>query len=360
MHLNELGYDAFFENKRTELGLSDLSVGRVVSEARGAYQVRGEAGEYLAKVTGKRMFTAASREDYPAVGDWVAIEVLGEESAVIHAILPRRTMLQRKYGDRNRAGEKERVQVIATNIDAAFIVESVDRDYSLNRFERYRALAESGGVRPVLLLNKTDLLSAEELDARVVEIRNRFPGVDVIPTSAVRDGSLEALRAYMQKGKTYCFLGSSGVGKSSIINALFGTNAIPTRVVSSISGRGQHTTTRRQMYFLENGGIVIDNPGMREVGTADAQVGIDVVFNDIIALAPECRYADCAHLREPGCAVIRAVKEGKVDEGKYENYLTLRKEAEYTAMSDIEKREKDRQFGKFVKKAKKEVEGYKS
>ncbi len=323
------------------------SVARVVAEFKEAYRVKNTEGEYLAKVKGKQIFEASSREDYPAVGDLVTITKLDEDHAVINGILPRQTVIKRKYGDKT--------QIIATNIDIAFVVESVDRDYNLNRFERYFAIAENGGVKPAIIVNKIDLLSREESDKILIQLKNRFPDVDIIFTSIINNGGLDELKKYIHKDKTYCFLGSSGVGKSSLINKLINESVIKTNDISFYSGRGKHVTTGRQMYFLENGGIVIDNPGMREVGVADAGKGVDTFFDEITALAQKCQYTDCTHTHEPGCEVLRAVKSDKLDKGKYSNYINLKKEAEYSEMSDLEKREKDRRFGKFIKRAKKEL-----
>jgi ribosome biogenesis GTPase len=307
------------------------------------------SGEYLAKITGKQMFNALSIEDYPAVGDWVVISEADRERAVIHGVLPRRTMIKRKYSGRDET------QIIATNIDVAFIIESVDRDYNLNRFERYFAIANAGGVKPVIILNKIDLISKEELDSKLAQIKERFNKVYFIFTSTITDEGLEKLRTYITKGKTYCFLGSSGVGKSSLINKLLGENIIKTENISSHTGRGKHVTTNREMYFLENGGIVIDNPGMREVGMTDTSVGIDSLFDEITILAKKCRYTDCTHIHEPGCEVLSALESGNLDAGKYSNYINLKKEAEYYEMTKQEKREKDREFGKFIKNAKEEL-----
>lgn len=351
MKNEDLGYGPVFENDRNRLGLG-FPVARVIAEFKEAYKIKNTDGEYLAKITGKQMFEASSRMDYPAVGDWVAMEDLGNGLGVIRGILPRQSMIKRRYGDKNKAGEKDGVQVIATNIDVAFVVESVDRDFSLNRFERFFALAEDGGARPAIILNKIDLLSEEAREEKLTQLEQRFPGIDSIQTSTVNDEGLDELRRYIATGKTYCFLGSSGVGKSSLINKLLGGSAIKTGEISSYSERGKHVTTGRQMYFLENGGIVIDNPGIREVGMADASRGIDAFFDEIAALAKECKYLDCTHTHEPGCAVMSAVKSGALDEERYANYLGLKKEAEYYEMSDTEKREKERAFGKFIKKAK--------
>ena len=318
--IEDLGYDAFFKSNRNKLKLDGFSVARVIVEYRGAYRVKNANGEYLAKITGKQMFNALSREDYPAVGDWVAITELDAERAVVHGVLPRRTVMKRKYNNKNET------QIIATNIDVAFVIESVGRDYNLNRFERYFAIAN-----------------------------DRFGETDFIPTSTVTDEGLDKLKTYIVKGKTYCFLGSSGVGKSSLINKLLGQNIIKTEDISSRTGRGKHATTNREMYFLENGGIVIDNPGMREVGMTDMSAGIDNLFDEITALAQKCKYVDCTHMHEPGCEILSALKSGKLDEGKYSNYINLKKEVEYYKMTEVGKREKDRQFGKFIKKAKEEL-----
>src|SRR3989339_1170076 len=332
---------------------------RVTTEYKGAYKVKNEHGEFLAKVTGKRIFDALSREDYPAVGDWVIIEELPEQQAVIKKILPRKTVIKRMHKDRSRIGGKNETQIIATNIDVAFVVESVDRDFNLNRFERYFAIAKDGGVKPTIILNKIDLISKEELDIKLAQVKNRFNDVDFIPTSIITDEGLSELKMYMKKGKTYCFLGSSGVGKSSLINKLLGENIIKTENISISTGKGKHTTTNREMYFLENGAIVVDNPGMREVGMTNANEGIDNLFDEIMILAKNCKYVDCIHIHEPGCKVLSAVKSGELDKDKYLNYVSLKREVEHYEMTKLEKREKDKQFGKFVKNAKKELKKYK-
>jgi len=351
--IEDLGYSDFFESNRNKLGLGDFSVARVIAEYKGIYKIKDLDGDYLARVTGKQMFIALSREDYPAVGDWVAVSKLGNEQAVIQDILPRRTIMKRKYSNKNET------QIIATNIDVAFIVESVNRDYNLNRFERYFAIAKDGGVSPVIIINKIDLISKEELQVKLDQIKNRLPDVEVITASVIVNGGLDNLKAYIGRGKTYCFLGSSGVGKSSLINKLLGKDVIKTEDISVYSNRGKHATTSRQMYFLENGGVVIDNPGMREVGMTDTNAGIDNLFDEISALGKKCKYVDCTHTNEPGCEVLSALKSGELDNDKYSNYINLKKEASHYEMTELEQREKNRQFGKFIKNAKKQIKKYK-
>lgn len=353
LHIKDLGYSDFFESNRKKLKLDSFQIARVIAEHKGAYRVKNANDEYLAKVTGRQIFNASSREDFPAVGDWVAITKLDAGRALINGILPRKTVIKRKYGNKNE------MQVIAANIDVVFVVESIDRDFSLNRFERYFAIARDGGVKPAVILNKIDLIPIEELDIKLGQIRDRLSDSDVIPTSTVTGRGLKELQTHIAQGKTYCFLGSSGVGKSSLINKLIGNSIIKTETIGLQTGRGKHVTTNREMFFLENGGIVIDNPGMREVGMSDAGFGIDDLFSEISSLAKKCRYSDCSHIHEPECEVLSKLKSGQLDKDKYSNYINLKKESEYHKMTSLEKREKGRLFGKFIKKAKKQLKGNK-
>lgn len=353
MNIEDLGYDDFFEDYRSKQNLTNNQIARVISEHKEAYKIKNPNGEYLAKITGKQIFKAECREDYPAVGDWVAITQLDDDSAVINEIFPRKTMLKRKYCNKSDS------QIIATNIDETFIVESVGRDYSLNRFERYITIAIDGGINPVIILNKTDLISNSELNEKLTEINNRFKYVEVISTSTLTNEGLDELRKYIKRGKTYCFLGSSGVGKSSLINSLIGGTRIKTGDIGEHTNRGKHVTTSREMYFLETGGIVIDNPGMREIGLTDANTGVDSFFDEISELAEQCKFKDCTHINEPGCAVLKALRSGELQEERYKSYINLKKETEYYEMNEVEKRAKDKKTGKFMKNAKKDLKRFK-
>lgn len=341
--LKDLGYDAFFDAHTSDIE-EDTVVARVVAEHKESYTVKTISGEYSAKVTGKHVFTASKRADFPAVGDFVTIEILDAEKAVIRTILPRKTVLKKKHNDARDT------QIIGTNIDTAFIIESLDRDYNLNRFERYIVLAREGHITPILILNKSDLISEGELREKITEIEHRFPGVTVLTTSTRTEAGLTALKEHICTGETHCFLGSSGVGKSSLINTLLEGETIKTGAISESIGRGKHTTTAREMYFLKNGGIVIDNPGTRGVGVVAVDAGIEETFDEIMSLGAECKFANCTHTHEPGCAVLKAIHDGAIDEAQHHNYLTLTKENEFNEMSELEKRRKDKKFGKMIKR----------
>lgn len=351
--LKRLGYNQFFDNHRSKLGASIDQVARITAEHRGAYEIICNAGEYRATVTGRQMLLASTRDDYPAVGDWVIINQSEDEYKLIIDILPRKTTLHKKY-----AGKDEN-QLIAANVDIAFIVESFDRDYSLNRFERYLVLAREGGIVPVIIINKVDLLSLDNKIDKIVEaIRDRFKKVDVLTTSTVAVSGIHQLISYMEEGTTYCFLGSSGVGKSSLINKLLKQDRIATKTIGEKTGRGRHTTTAREMYFTSRGRVIIDNPGSREVGVADSITGIGKVFTDIEDIASTCKFKDCKHVNEPGCAVQDAINTGIINPSKYENYQKLLKETEHYDMSTHSKRQKDKKFGRYIKNAKIELEKF--
>jgi ribosome biogenesis GTPase / thiamine phosphate phosphatase len=322
-------------------------IAMVVAQYRGKYRVRSGENEFWAEITGKMMFTSGSQTDYPVVGDMVEISQLADDQAVIHKIFPRKTFLQRK------AAGKDELQPIAANIDVAFVVQAVDRDFNLNRFGRYLTIINAGKIKPVVILNKIDLISTEELAEKVAQVKARFQNVAIETTSAADNAGIEKLSRVIKQGKTYCFIGSSGVGKSSIINKLLGRELLKTKKISAFTNKGRHTTTHRELFVLENGGMVIDNPGIREVGVADAGKGVADVFAEISGLAKSCKFTDCAHSREPGCAVISALKSGKLSEAKYLNYIKLKKESDHYVMSNLERKKKERSFGQIVKDFKK-------
>ena len=347
MTLKDLGYTDELENYRKTEGLEGLSVGRVVLEHKERYVVKTHEHEYDAEVLGNLRFSAQSRADFPAVGDWVAISEYDDNKALIHKVFPRKTVIERQA-----VGKRGEKQVIAANIDTAFIVQAVDRDFAINRIERYITICHASGVAPVVLVTKTDLVTPAEKQEMISAITQRVQEIPVLAISNTTGEGLEALRKQIVPGQTYGLLGSSGVGKSTLVNSLSGREMMKTRTISQSTGRGRHSTTHRELHVLENGGILIDNPGMREVGITDSAEGLETTFSIISEYAVHCKFKDCTHTTETGCAVLAAVEEGTIDRGAYENYLKMEREKAFFESTIAERRKKDKDFGKMIKQVK--------
>jgi ribosome biogenesis GTPase len=355
MQLENLGYSDFFEKFRQEQHLTTFETGRVIAEHKERYVVMTPGGEFDAEITGSLRFTAKGREDFPAVGDWVALTLYDSGFAIIHQVFPRFSVIKRQAV--GRFGE---VQLIATNIEYAFLVQAVDRDFNLNRFERYLTLCNASKVKPIIVLSKIDLISSQQL-AEVLEIVNsRIKNVPVIALSNQTQEGYKTIQSLLEKGKTYCLLGSSGVGKSSLLNNLSGATLMRTDEISAATNRGKHITTHRELIVLDNGSLLIDNPGMREVGLTDSVDGLEITFDRIVEFAHSCRFMNCTHMHEKGCAVIDAVENGTIDRASYENYLKMEKENAHFESSVAERRKKDKEFGKILKNYKKQSLGKKN
>ena len=350
MSLADFGYNDEFEKFRIELHLDTFDIGRVIAEHKERYVIRTAKGEFEAEITGNMRFTAKSREDFPAVGDWVALTTYESDFAIIHKILPRYSVIKRQA-----VGQFGGIQIIATNIDYAFLVQAVDRDFNINRLERYLTICNSSRVSPIIVLSKIDLINVQQVADIVENIKNRIKAVPVIPISNESQDGYDAIKATIEKGKTYCLLGSSGVGKSTLLNNLSGKAIMRTDAISQSTDKGRHVTSHRELIILDNGGILIDNPGMREVGIADSANGLEITFDRIVTLSQNCRFKDCTHTGEIGCSVLEAVEKGEIDKASYENYLKMEREKAHFEATVAESRKKDKEFGKLMKNYKKDL-----
>lgn len=330
--LNEYGWNGALAEAFEAFSGQGLVPARVVKQSRDLSTVVTEEGEAEAEVSGKFRHEARGPADFPAVGDWAALRTVKCGRAVIEALLARRGAFTRKA-----AGEAVEAQVVAANVDTVFLVSGLDGDFNLRRIERYVTAAWSSGAAPVVVLNKADL-RPDDLAVAEAEASAAAPGVPVVAVEALAEGGLEGLRPYLLPGRTVAFLGSSGVGKSTMINRLLGEDRFATAPVSDAEeGRGRHTTTGRELVRLSGGALLVDTPGLRELGLWADDDGLDRTFEEIDRLAARCRFPDCGHDREPGCAVRAAVEAGTIDEARWASYLKLRRELRYLELKKDEK-----------------------
>ena len=300
-----------------------LKLGRVALEHKHSYRVWLDDGEYLCTLAGKLTFEAVGREDLPAVGDWVAVKASpGEMRGIIKGILPRKSKFSRKA-----AGQVTEEQIVAANVDTVFIVNSLNDDLNLRRIERYLLLAWESGSNPVIILSKADLVT--DLQAKLNEVSSVALGVPVIAVSVLEGTGTEELQAYLEPGKTIALIGSSGVGKSSLVNYFTGFEKQHVQEIRESDDKGKHTTTHREMVLLPGGAILIDTPGMREIQLWTSEEGITESFADIEEYADACKFRDCSHKNEPGCAVVSAIQEGLLEESRLASYKKLQKELAY-------------------------------
>lgn len=319
MNLDELGWDGFFKEQFFPYREKGFVPGRIASEEKTVFLVYCESGERKAKLAGKVRYNARSRSELPVVGDWVAMSDSGK--MVIQAVLPRKGKFSRKVASNLDLVTEE--QVISANIDIVFIVSGMDADFNMNRILRYLTIVAESGASPVIILNKKDLCPNPE--ALLEEVHAKAPDVPVHAISALRREGFETLPQYFSRGKTVTLLGSSGVGKSTLINAILGRERQAVGEVRG-DGKGRHITVKRELIFIPGGGLFIDNPGMRSVSLWGEKESVDSTFEDISVLARRCRFRDCQHKTEPGCAIKEALEDGTLDEERWQNYIKLKKE----------------------------------
>ncbi len=349
INLEHFGFDPFFKNEFNKYLTSGFEPGRIAAEDKQRYRVITKHGEVPGEVTGRFLYDAENPSSFPKTGDWTALMYFEDENkCIIHSVLDRRS-----HFSRGKPGKETDAQVIAANIDYVFIVQSFNSNLSINRFERYIVMAEEGYCTPVIILNKNDL--AENHNDLLAEVKTRIKGVHIFSVSCESGNGFEDLKAFIQPGKTYAITGSSGVGKSSIINILMESEVQKVADIRRSDEKGKHTTTRRELFLLPEGGIIIDTPGMREFSLSDNNLEISDIFGDISKIGEECRYKDCSHIQEAGCAVKSAVQQGIIPEEHYANYLKLMKENEYyNSLTDkniyLERKQKEKRLHREIKR----------
>lgn len=343
--LESIGYSDWFKSRVDDEKIAAHGIARVVSVHKDSYTVTKGGEEIFAELSGNLLYGTESASDLPTTGDWVYADYYDDDThAIIYGVFPRKTLLKRKT-----AGKLVDFQLIAANIDVAFIIQSLNDNFNLRRLERYLVMVNESGIEPVILLSKCDLLPKEEVNDIKKKVLGIAPKTTVMEFSNLNRENVDSIISSLKCKYSYCLIGSSGVGKTTLLNSMIGSEKFETKPVSKIQSKGQHTTTSRQLVRLESGAMIIDTPGMRELGSMSVDDGLDETFSEIRELSQICKFANCSHTNEKGCAILAAIKAGDLPEQRYQNYLKMKKESEFNQMSYLEKRKKDKSFGKLIK-----------
>ena len=343
--LKSIGYSGWFKSRVDDEKIAAHGVARIVSVHKDSYTVTKGGGEIFAELSGNLLYSTESASDLPTTGDWVYADFYDNDThAIIVGVFPRKTLLKRKT-----AGKLVDFQLIAANIDVAFIIQSLNDNFNLRRLERYLVMVNESGIEPVILLSKCDLMPKEEVTEIKQKVLGIAPQTTVMEFSNLNRENIDLIISFLKSGYSYCLLGSSGVGKTTLLNSIIGNEKFETQPVSKIQSKGRHTTTSRQLVRLESGAMIIDTPGMRELGSMSVDDGLDETFSEILELSQICKFVNCSHTNEKGCAILAAINAGDLSEQRYQNYLKMKRESEFNQMSYLEKRKKDKSFGKLVK-----------
>ncbi|MEB8431717.1 ribosome small subunit-dependent GTPase A [Cocleimonas sp. KMM 6892] len=343
--LKEIGLSDWFQSHIDQNKLATHELARVVSVHKDSFMISNGKQDVFAELSGNLYYSVESATDLPTVGDWVYADFYDDDThAIIHGVVPRKTLLKRKT-----AGKLVEFQLIAANIDTAFIVQSANENFNLSRLERYLVMINQSGITPVILLSKSDLLPQSEIEELTTSILTTYPEITVIAFSNETRENLDKIRGLLISGSTYCLLGSSGVGKTTLLNSILGSTKLETQTVSKKQSKGRHTTTSRELLQLENGAMIIDTPGMRELGNMSVDSGLDETFSEIIELMQHCKFSNCSHTKEKGCAILAALATDELSEQRYKNYQKMKSESAFNDMSYSDKRKKDKDFGKMIK-----------